>query len=377
MAEDPNGMERTEEPTQKRLQDARKKGQVARSKELVTVALFLAGVGGIILSGSFMAETLGDVARFGFSFTKERLVNVENLPGLMAHQVVYGFSSLIPFFSFTILSIVAASLVMGGWLFSGEPLMPKLEKLSLIKGLGRMFSKKSMIELLKSILKIVLVGGVMMISVSYFYREILALSLLPVQQAILHSLVILGQAIISLSIALVVISLIDIPFQIWDHKQQLKMTRQEVKDEMKETEGNPELKSRVKELQKEVANRRMLEAVPDSDIIITNPTHYAVALKYDTNKAKAPYVIARGVDHMALKICEIARAHNRTVLQSPALTRAIYHSTKLNQEVATDLYLAVAQLLAYVHRLNEYRAGRNSVYPEKPEEPDIPEYLRK
>lgn len=377
MADDSSGLERTEQPTEKRLQDARRKGQVARSKELVTVALFIAGVGSLMISGAFLMEQLGQIARASFSFRPDILQNMTDLPDLFGKRVAYGFSGLIPFFVFTVFSIFLASILMGGWLLSGEPILPKLERINLIKGIGRMFSKKSLVELLKSILKIVLVGGSMVLAMSYFYQDILSLNLLPVSSAIIHSLNILGQAIISLAFALFLISLIDVPFQIWDHKQQLKMTRQEVKDEMKETEGNPELKSRIKELQKEVLNRRMLEEIPDSDVIITNPTHYAVALKYDQSRASAPFVVAKGVDHMALKICEIARAHNRTVLQSPGLTRAIYFSTKLNQEVATDLYLAVAQILAYVHRLNEFRAGRSNSYPDRPSDPDIPEHLRK
>lgn len=376
MAED-SGQERSEEPTEKRLRDAKRKGQVARSRELVTVALFLGGVGSLIISGFFLAQRIASVAYSSFAIRPEQLLDVNALPNHLGANVAHAFAGLIPFFSFTLLGIIVSSLILGGWLFSGEPLLPKLERISLIKGFGRMFSKKSLMELFKSTLKVVLISGTMMLAMSYFYLEVMAINRLPVSAAIVNSTRILGMAVLTLAAALFIISAIDVPFQVWDHKQKLKMTRQEVKDELKEQEGNPELKSRIRELQKEVANRRMMEGIPDADVIITNPTHYAVALKYDQKKAKAPFVIAKGVDQIALKICEIGRAHNKTVLQSPALTRAVYYSTKINQEVAQDLYLAIAQVLAYVHKLDAWKAGNLTDYPERPGEPDIPEYLQR
>ncbi|WP_263080855.1 flagellar biosynthesis protein FlhB [Endozoicomonas sp. Mp262] len=370
------GQEKTEEPTEKRLRDARRKGQLPRSRELVTVVMLLGGGLALILTGSYMANRFSQVARAAFSAPREMLLDESIMAGYLANSVSEGFLALIPFFSFILLAIILSSLALGGWVITGEPLLPKAERVSLIKGLKRMFSAKTLIELLKSVLKVVLIAGIMILAISYFYKEVLSLSRLPLKSAVSDSLTILSIAVLSLGGALVVVSLIDVPFQSWDHRQKLKMTRQEVKDEMKETEGNPEVKSRLRELQKELANQRMMDGVPDSDVIITNPTHFAVALKYDLDRAKAPFVVAKGTEQTALKICEIARAHNLPILQSPALTRAVYYSTKINQEVATELYVAVAQVLAYVHQLNEFKAGR-SHYPEKPATPEIPEKFQR
>lgn len=368
--------EKTEEPTEKRLRDARRKGQMPRSRELVTVAMLLGGGLALIASGPGIVAIFTRLGRSAFAAPATLLRDQSQMTSYLADRVVEAFLALMPFFAFTLLVIILSSLLPGGWVFTGEPLQPKLERISLLKGIKRMFSVRTLVELLKSILKVVLIGGIMVLAIYSFYQDVLFLSRQAIESAISDSLTILGITIISLGGGLLIISLIDVPFQLWDHRRKLRMTRQEVKDEQKETEGSPELKSRVREAQRELANRRMMEAVPDADVVITNPTHFAVAIKYDLNRAGAPFVVAKGTEQTALKICEIARAHNRPILQSPALTRAVFYSTRINQEVATELYLAVAQVLAYVHQLNEFKAGR-SQYPDKPASLEIPEKFQR
>ena len=378
MADDQNSaQERTEEPSQRRLEKAKKDGEVPRSRELVTTCMFLGGVSAMMAFSPFMSSQFQQLFTQNLELRPEILLDKSQMAKHLGESVLTGISALLPVFAVILFAVLAGSLMMGGWAFSHKQYQPKLSRLSPIQGIKRIVSVRSLVELVKSILKVSLIVGTLILVITNQWPELIALNQQAVRPALLHSLMLAGGGILMYAFALAFIAAIDIPFQKWQHMKKLRMTKQELKDEQKDTDGRPELKSRIRDLQREQANRRMMQEVPKADVIIRNPTHYAVALKYDSNRAKAPFVIARGVDDVAMKIIEVANAHERPVVSSPALTRAIYYSTKLNQEVAADLYMAIAQVLAYVYRLRQFSAGLGPEPSPLPEEFEIPPHLRR
>jgi len=357
VAENKNGQEKTEEATPKRLDKAREEGQVARSKELTTTLVLLASVVGLITFGDDLGQALVNVMRFNFTVSREAIFDT-NLMLLHLSDTTYSaIEALLPFFAVVVLACLIGPTALGGFLFSGKALAPKLSRLDPVKGIQRMFSMNSLIELFKSIGKVVLVGSAAIAMLMLFYDEILGLSAETINAAMEHMLVIMGWSILAVSASMIFIAAIDVPYQIFDHNKKMKMTLHEVKDELKDTEGKPEVKGKVRQLQREMAQRRMMEAVPQADVIITNPEHFSVALKYDVNGGGAPTVIAKGVDFMAIKIREIASANDILILETPPLARAIYFTTELDEEIPSTLYLAVAQVLAYVFQLKAYQDG--------------------
>jgi flagellar biosynthetic protein FlhB len=360
MAENENGQERTEQPTAKRLEDAKRKGQVARSKELNTMAVTLAGAIFLAASGGYLGEALTDLMGRGFSLTRadifEPTTMSKHLVGAMRETLI----SLLPFFLVTVVAAVLASVVLGGFSFSAEALAPKLSKLNPVKGMKRVFSLKGLLELLKALAKFLLIGGVTTLLMWQFLDDFLGLSELALTQAVVRAGQLVGLSAVVLASTLILIALVDVPFQLWDHKRQLKMTRQEIKDELKETDGRPELKSRIRSLQHELAQRRMMEDVPKADVIVTNPTHFAVALRYDQTQMSAPRVVAKGTELVATNIRRVGSEAKVPVVESPLLARALYFNTEIGEYIPAGLYLAVAKLLAYVFRLAWYgrTAGR-------------------
>ena len=374
MAEEQH-QERTEEPTERKIKKSRDEGQVPRSRELVTAALIGGTIAGFTLTGSLVSEQLQGVMKSNFQFRKEVLRQEHWLANQLITSLTDGFLGLMPLFGMLFLSSIMMSLVLGGWLFSGKLIKVKGERINPIKGFGRMFSVRSLMEVVKSIAKISLLAFSLWLAAQWFFAQVLVLNRFSIFASIPLGLEYLLKAMGVISTALLLICMIDVPFQKWSHTRKLRMTHKELKDEMKETEGQPEVRSKLREKQQEIAGRRMMEAVPQSDIIITNPTHFAVALRYDINRAKAPYLVAKGVDSTALKICSLGRDYNRPIVQSPVLARVIFHTTDLNQEIADELYIAVAQVLAYVKHLDDYRAGRFATPPDFIE-PDIPDDFR-
>ena len=244
-----------------------------------------------------------------------------------------------------------------------------------IAGIKRMFSLHSLVELLKGMAKVSLVISVAFLLLSMFQSEIMGLARESLEVGLGHALDISLWIGIALAASTVLIALIDVPFQLWEHNKKLRMSRQDIKDELKDSEGKPEVKGRIRQLQMQMAQNRMMAAVPEADVVITNPTHFAVALKYQPETMAAPVMLAKGADHMALKIREIAKANKIEQIESPALARSIYHTTEIDQEVPAGLYVAVAQVLAYVFQLREYRKGRGD-RPDSPRSPDIPIDMR-
>jgi flagellar biosynthesis protein FlhB len=350
-----DGQERTEDATSRRLDQAREKGQVARSKELASVSVLVIGSISLMWFGDALARALYGVMERLFHLSREEIFDTSRL-----FDIVLGSlgTLLFPLFLILITLFIAALLGaagVGGISFSLEAALPKLSKMNPLSGLKRMVGMQSWIELVKSILKVTLVAGMAVYLIQSSKQDLIQLSLDAYPQNIFHALSVLLNFVFLISCSLLVVVAIDIPFQIWQHANQLKMTKQEVKDEYKETEGKPEVKGRIRMLQREAAQRRMMSDVPQADVIITNPEHFSVALRYQQGKDKAPMVVAKGVDHIAMKIREVAREHNIMIVPAPALARALYHTTELEQEIPDSLFIAVAQVLAYVFQLKQYR----------------------
>lgn len=374
MAESESGADKSEEPTGKRLEESRKKGQIARSKELNTVAVTLTGTVALIIFGAYMGNVLMDVMRGNFSLPREVLMSERSMALYLLASGKEALLAMQPFLIALLIASIVGPIALGGWLFSTEALQPKASRMNPLAGLKRMFSVQALVELLKALAKFLVILAVALVVLSVDQDDLLAIANEPIEPAILHSLKVVGWSAFWLSCGLILIAAVDAPFQLWSHKQKLKMTKQEVRDEYKDTEGKPEVKGRIRQLQREMAERRMMQAVPQADVVITNPTHFAVALKYDPEKGGAPLLLAKGGDFLALKIREIAQEHKVMVLESPGLARAVYYSTELDQEIPAGLYLAVAQVLAYVYQLRQYQAGkgkRPGPLPDLPIPPDL------
>ena len=359
MAESESGQDKTEEPTDKRKRDARQKGEIARSKELNTFALTLGGAGGLLAFGGYLAETLMALMRMNFSLPREALVDERAMGVFLMTSGKMAIWAAQPVLVLLFVIALITPITLGGVIFSGTLLQPKFSRMNPLAGIKRMFSLNSLTELLKAVAKFFLVLMVALVVLSNDRDALLAIANEPVEQAIIHTVQVVGWSALWMAAGLLLIAAVDVPFQLWQAHNKLKMTKQEVRDEYKNSEGKPEVKQRIRQLQREASQRRMMAAVPEADVIITNPTHYAVALKYDPEKGgAAPLLLAKGTDFIALKIREIGNAHNIQVLESPALARAIYYSTELEHEIPAGLYLAVAQVLAYVFQIRQYRAGK-------------------
>jgi flagellar biosynthetic protein FlhB len=272
---------------------------------------------------------------------------------------------------------VLSNTVLSGWNFSSQALQIKLNKLNPVTGLKRIFGWRGVMELLKSLAKFVLVGGIALLVVYSERDEFYGLGAEPLEQALGHTGELLVWSFLLISCALIVVALIDVPFQMWDHQRQLKMTKQEVKEEHKQTDGNPQVKQRQRQIQYQMAQRRMMQAVPTADVVVTNPTHYAVALRYEQGGADAPIVVARGADLLATQIRTIARENGVPVLEAPPLARAIYYSTELDQPIPAGLYRAVAQVLAYVYHLRQGTVYNRDGHAPTLDDLPIPDELRR
>lgn len=350
MAED-TGQERTEQPTPRRIQQAREKGQIPTSRELNTMLMMLISGASIMLIGPGIVEDFLQMFKQHLNISRENIFDITSMPVMLESAMLDALITLSPFFTLMILAAVAGPLMMGGVTFSAKALSFKWDKLNPITGLGRVFSKKGLVELVKALLKFIIIGTT---AVLFLYSKVdiyLGLGSEPLAHALPHMANLLVWSFLAIASVLVFIALIDVPFQIFDYTQQLKMTFQEIKDENKDTEGNPDVKGRLKNTQREIAQRRMMAEVPKADVIITNPEHYSVAVKYDQENMAAPIVVAKGVDIMAMQIRTIARENKVPILQAPPLARALHHTTEIDEEIPAALYLAVAQVLAYIFKL--------------------------
>ncbi len=366
--ENDNSQEKTEEATPRRLEKAREEGQTARSRELATMAVLMAGAAGLLMFGASLGAALEAIMRDSFVLERSAIYDTRHMSVQLIASTKEAALALSPILILLLVAAIIGSVGIGGLLFSTKAIAPKLSRMNPIKGLGRMFSLRSLIELVKAIAKVGLVMALAILILDLRTEDLLAIAEEPVVPAMEHVLWTLGWSFFFMAAATIIIAAIDVPFQIYDHQKKLRMTKQEVKDEYKETEGKPEVKGKIRQLQREMAQRRMMQEVPTADVVITNPTHYAVALKYDQKTMSAPVVVAKGADQVAFKIMEIAREHKVEVLRTPPLTRAVYHNTDLGEEIPDGLYMAIAQVLAYVFQLRQFRKGRGP----KPGMPDFP-----
>jgi len=375
MAENQDGQEKSQEPTARRLSQARKKGQVARSKELATFAVTLCGAAALMIMAPQFGDTVHGIFNDNFVISRHDVMDPTALLRHLGAAIQAALLMLLPFFAVMMVVAILASIALGGFNFSAEALQPKFDKLNPIKGMKRLFSPNGLMELVKALGKFVIIGGVTGLLIWLWLGDFLALGRMDLSPAVREGVSMVGWAALLLAASLVVMALIDVPFQLWNHSRQLKMTQQEVRDELKDTEGRPEVKGRIRQAQREIAMRRMMSEVPKADVIVTNPTHYAVALRYDQGKHNAPLVVAKGADLVAGNIRRIGSDHKVPIVEAPVLARAVYYSTELNQPIPAGLYLAVAQLLAYVFQLRVWEK-QGGDYPAQPDEFPVPDDLQ-
>ena len=369
MAEEQTGQERTEQPTERRLQEARKKGQVPRSRELNTMlSLILASIALLVLGGG-ISRNIMQISVEGFSISRELAFDANQLPFQFMYMASQTLLALSPFMAVMLVAALAGPLMMGGWSFSLETISFKLEKLNPIKGLARIFSLKGLVELVKALAKFVLLIGAAILVFFTIDQQLLSLTSMSPKAAGIEAVSVLVQVLLILSATTILIVALDVPFELWNHQKQLRMTKQEIKDEMKETVGNPQVKQRIRTMQRQLAESRMMEDVKTADVVITNPTHYAVALQYLDRPGSAPRLVAKGKDLTALRIRSIATEHDIPLFEAPPLARALYRSTEIGHEIPHVLYMAVARVLAYVFQLKN--AGPTDYVP-KPDDLDIP-----
>jgi flagellar biosynthesis protein FlhB len=350
-AEAEQGGERTEEPSPKRLQDARERGQVPRSRELTNFATMIGGSATLVAIGGSLAAHLSQMVRHGLAVDPQDLRDTDSMLRALGEACISALTVLLPVFGALIALVLLASVVLGGWNFSPQAMAPDFTRLSPLAGVKRLFGLRGASELGKALLKCAAVGGVCAGIVSWTFRDVLALAHMEPRAAIGRGAGLVSWSFVWLCASLALIALVDVPLQLFQFKQALRMTRQEVRDEAKESDGRPETKQRIRQLQQTLARRRMMHKVPTADVVIVNPTHFAVALKYDPKQMRAPRVLAKGVDLVAQNIRRIAEEHRVPVFESPKLARALYRSTDLNKEIPAGLYVAVAQVLSYIFRV--------------------------
>jgi flagellar biosynthetic protein FlhB len=350
-AEAETGGERTEEPSQKRLQDARERGQVPRSRELTNFATMIGGSAALVAIGGSLAARMSQMMRRGLSIDPMRLRDSDGMLSSLGEACTSALTVLLPVFAVLIGLVVLASLVLGGWNFSMQAMAPDFSRLSPLAGMKRLFGLRGASELGKALLKCAVVGAVCAAIVSWIFRDVLALAHMEPRAAIARGAALLSWSFVWLCASLALVAIVDVPLQLFQFKQALRMTRQELRDEVKESDGRPETKQRIRQMQQTLARRRMMHKVPTADVVIVNPTHFAVALKYDPKKMRAPRVLAKGVDLVAQNIRRIAEENRVPVFESPKLARALYRSTDLNKEIPAGLYVAVAQVLSYIFRV--------------------------
>jgi flagellar biosynthetic protein FlhB len=351
MAESEMGGERTEEPSLRRLQEARERGQLPRSRELTNFATMIGGSAALVAIGGTVASHLTQMMRRSLSIDVQSLRTTDSMSASLGEACVSAVTAILPVFGALVAMVLLASVALGGWNFTTQALTPDFSRLNPLSGLKRLFGLHGVSELAKALLKCLVVSAVCAGIVSWIFGDVLALGRMAPRAAISHGAGLLSWAFVWLCASLALVAVVDVPLQIFQFKRALRMTRQELRDESKELDGRPETKQRIRQMQQTLARRRMMHKVPTADVVIVNPTHFAVALKYDPKKMRAPVVLARGVDLVAQNIRRIAEEHRVPIFEAPQLARALYRSTDLNKEIPNGLYAAVAQVLSYIFRV--------------------------
>lgn len=373
MAED-SDLEKTEQATPKRIEKAREDGDVPRSKELATVSVLLTMLVGIWASGAQLTQALKTNMAAGLTLPR----NLVFEPGLLIVNISQNLGELLwaflPLAGLVVFIAIASPVLLGGWNVSSKALIPKFNKLNPLSGIKNLVSKNAAMEFFKAVVKATLVGSVAFFVVAAEIDDVLMLPLLPVNEALTSTAYLILVTMIAITGSLVLIAAVDVPYQLWSYANKLKMTKQDVRQESKETEGNPEIKARIRQQQREMARRRMMAEIPNADVVVTNPTHYAVAIQYKNDSMRAPVVVAKGADAIALKIREIAAEHKVSVLESPKLARALYAHTDLGDAIPEALYAAVAEVLAYVYQMRIFKKD-GGLQPRQPDVLEVPDEL--
>ncbi len=373
MAED-SDLEKTEQPSQRRLDQAREKGQVARSHELSTFSILLAGGGAMWFMGASLSTHMVKLLHDGMSISRDLVFKPELLiPRLydLSTDMLITFS---PVLAMLFLTALGSPLMLNGWLFSTEALMPQFSRMNPISGIARMFSSQALVELIKALGKAIIVGGISTWVIWHHRDDVMQLATLSAHTAILQVGSLVTTSYMAIVAAMLLIVAVDVPFQLWSHNKKLMMTKEEVRQESKESDGNPEVKGRIRSMQREAARRRMMSAIPTADVVVTNPTHYSVALKYSENGMSAPLVVAKGSHLIAQRIREIAQENNVPILEAPPLARALHKHTEIGDAIPEALYNAVAEVLAYVYQLKRY-SKEGGARPEQPGDLPVPAEL--
>ena len=372
MAEE-SDLEKTEEPTGRRIEQAREKGQVPHSRELGTFLVLIVAGAAFWMMGSWFFQRSLVIARKGFTI-ESRYMREPDLMlvrlGELSSDALHAFS---PLLGLLLLAAVLPPFFLNAWVFAPKALVPDLNRLNPLSGLGRMFSWNSLMELGKAVLKATLIGGVAALLIWKERDEIFGLLAEPLESGLAHAGHLITFSFLMMVAALVIVVAADVPFQLWQYFDKLKMTKEEVKQEMKEMMGDPHVKGRIRSLQMQAARKRMMAAVPEANVVVTNPTHYAVALSYKAGMT-APKVVAKGRGAIALKIRELAAENGVPLMEAPPLARALYKHTDIDAEIPSALYNAVAEVLAYIYQLSQWRqAGGN--YPVPPRDLPVPAEL--
>lgn len=365
MAED-SDLERTEPASGRRIEQARAEGQVPQSRELAAFLVMATGVGGIWALGDWLAHRAGDIVRHGLAFDRRAAFDPEFMGVAFGNLSWEALTLVAPIFVLTLAAALLTPFAFGGWVLSNKALTPDPMRMDPLRGLKRMFSWQSIAELVKSVFKAFLLGGIIWWVVRHEQDQLFALIAQPIEVALSSTGRILVFAALAMVAGLALIAMIDVPFQLWQYYSRLKMTREELKQEYKEMEGDPQLKARIRSAQREAARKRMMAEVPKADVVVTNPTHFAVALKYDAVNMGAPTVVAKGMNLVAQKIRELADEHKVPVLEAPPLARALYRHAEIGDQIPATLYTAVAEVMAYVYQLDQYVAGAMGLLAPQP-----------
>jgi flagellar biosynthetic protein FlhB len=367
---DDSDAEKTEDASPRKIEKAREEGDVPRSRELATFTVLMTAGACLWAFGGMLVGRLATSLKSGLTLDREQIFNPNILLERILNDIVSVMLACLPIAGAVMLIALISPMLIGGWLFSAKAFMPNFGKLNPMKGIGNMFSKNALVELLKAIIKTIVIGVVAWIVVSGQKEAMLGLAVEPLNESSAHVGDMIGRSFLFITGALGVIALIDGPYQLWHWKDKLKMTRQEMIQESKESDGNPQIKGKIRQMQREMARGRMMQNVPTADVIVTNPTHYAVALKYADGKG-APRVVAKGVDDVAAKIREMGAENKVPMLEAPALARALFKHTEIDEEIPEKLYSAVAEVLAYVYQLRAYKKGEGD-YPDRPTRLKVP-----
>lgn len=359
--------ERTEQATPKRLEEARRKGQIPRSRELSAAAVMLTGGVALCLLGNQLTGQLSALMRRALSISREQAMDTQHLVAAFGSAAAEGLWLCVPLLGAVLVAAVVAPLALGGWSFTFASMTPQFSRLNPIEGMKRLFALRSFVELGKALAKFAVVAVVAVIVLWNDGPALMALGREPLQQAIGHAFKVSGQGLLAISAGLLLIAGFDVPYQLWQYAKQMRMSREQIREEYKESEGSPEIKGRIRQLQQQLARQRMMQDVPKADVVVTNPTHFAVALRYDERRMRAPIVVAKGADVIAARIREIAGEHAVPIFEAPPLARVLYRNVDIGAEVPASLYVAVAQVLSYVFQLRvAKRAGQ-----QPPPKPDV------